>query len=174
MSFLKAAGITASVLSLGILTACGGGGSSSASYPDDGVIVVKSGTSSTPAGSYRIVPAQSDAGTQSYSGGVVEWAYTDAGNFGVEVAFVQGNTSKYVVLFEDASDDYSCRSSSVTNEEVALLSNGNMATLPVCSSTLQIDGSAHRVKASNFTIKGLDNTSNSVTLSANVSWTLPV
>jgi hypothetical protein len=42
----------------------------------------------------------------------------------------------------------------------------------VCTSTLEIDAARHQLRASNFTIRGLENTNNQVTFSANVSWTL--
>ncbi|HRH18414.1 MAG TPA: hypothetical protein PLS22_13265 [Aquabacterium sp.] len=161
--------VALSVVALSVLTACGGGGDDGPDYPADGQIVISSSApDGAPVGTYYTANADSDA----YEDGGLEIATIDFEEFLAEVVFLQEDPRKYVIFFEDMSDDdYSCRSAALSVEEQQSW-NPFVPPLPVCASTLEIDAARHQLRASNFTIRGSENTNNRVTFSANVSWTL--
>lgn len=166
MRLFNAARVALSAVALCALTACGGGGDGP-DYPAEGQIVIHS-AAGAPAGTYNTANAYSDA----FEDGGLEIATIDFEEFLAEVVFLQEDPRKYVVFFEDMSDDdYSCRSAALSAEEQQSW-NPFVPPLPVCASTLKIDAARHQLLASNFTIRGLENTSNRVTFSANISWTL--
>lgn len=166
MQLLKKAATALSILSLSILAACGGGGDSP-NYPADGQIVINTATTSTPVGTYSTAGARAEA--YEYGPGLLEYFFFELEDFYTEVYFAPNDTRKYVIVFDDSSDDYGCRSAAVSETD---LSNWDLPSLPVCASTLEIDAAKRNLRASNFTIKGLENPALKVTLSANISWTL--
>lgn len=170
MQKLRQLTLALSLVALGALTACGGGDSDN--YPDDGNIVIEAATTSTPAGTYSINDDNVDAEADTFdrSSGTVEYAAFENDLFYLEIGFLQGNSNKYYVVFDDASDDYVCRSAALSQEE--LDDWQLLGPIPVCPSSLEIQTSNHRVKASGFIIKGLDDPSKQVKLGANISWTL--
>lgn len=172
MQKLRQFTLALSLLALGTLTACGGGELGNTNYPNDGDIVIEAATTGTPAGSYSINDdnVDSEADTFETSSGTVEYGAFENNLFYLQIGFLQSNTSKYYVVFDDSSDDYACRSAALSQEEL----DGweNFGPIPVCPSSLVIQADNHRVKASGFIINGLDDTDNQVKLGANVSWTL--
>jgi hypothetical protein len=161
--------VALSVVTLSVLTACGGGGDGP-DYPAAGQIVISSNSpTGAPVGTYDTANGYSDA----FDGGGLEIAGIEFDEFLAEVIFSQGDPRKYVILFDDASDDYACRSAALSLEEQqSWYGYPEAPSLPVCASTLKIDAAKHQLQASNFTIRGLENTNNRVTFSANISWTL--
>lgn len=167
MRLFNAARVALSAVALCALTACGGGGDGP-DYPAEGqIVILSSSPTGAPVGTYNTTDAYSEA----YEGGGIEAAYILLDQFAAEIYFSQGDPRKYAILFDDASDGYACRSAALSAEELAYVYPYD-EELPVCASTLKIDAARHQLLASNFTIRGLENTNNRVTFSANVSWTL--
>lgn len=174
MRFISAVRVAASIISVSVIAACGGGGGDGPSYPEEGNIVVVSGTSSVPAGTYRYDQA-ADSGAETdvaADGRTIEFAYAYFDQFDVQIAFVQNDPQKYLVLVESLADEYYCRSPKLSNAEFGVLLGGTADPLPECSPGLVIDGPAHRARASNVTVKSVSDPAVSITLSANVKWTL--
>lgn len=174
MQKLRQLTLALSLLALGALTACGGGGDGGVNnYPDDGEIIIEAATTSTPAGTYSIYDdnVYTEADTFLTSSGTVEYGYFENNLFAMEVAFLQSNSNKYYVVFDDASDDYVCRSAALSQVELNDWWDGTYST-PVCPSSLTVQADNHRVKATGLTINGAEDPSKQVRLGANVSWTL--
>lgn len=174
MRFISAARAAVSVSVISLLAACGGGGSDGPSYPEEGNVVVVSGTSSVPAGTYRYDQADYSAAETDIAadGRTIEYAYAYFDQFDIQISFVQNDPSKYLVLIESVSDQYYCRGPRLSNAELAALVGEAVDPLPECGPGLVIDGQAHRARASNVTVKSLSDPAVSITLSANVKWTL--
>lgn len=175
MQFARAVRGIASACLVSILAACGGGGGGGDgdSYPANDTVVVNTATTATPATTYKIDRTIGSTGTYVVSGGrVVETASTQTSDFEIEVSFFQGDSSKYVIFFDDDSGDYGCRSGNLSSSEFQELITDPIPDAPVCSGDVKIDAGAHRLRGSKVTIPNLDTPSNKVVLSANVSWTL--
>lgn len=171
-----------SALALCALSACGGGGDSGSStpqsLPEDGKIAVLNATSSTPAGTYTLSVAKGDAGTFVSGSDVIEYAGGEesSGKFMVAVAFQRNNPANYAIIYDDASDDYMCAGGTLSPAQVAALNAAlgtNLSEIPRCPDGITIDAANHRLKAINVRVPGLETAGKSVTLSANIGWTLP-
>jgi hypothetical protein len=176
MQFARAVCGIASACLLSTLVACGGGGGGGddkVDFPANDTIVVNSATSATPASTYSVDRTAGDAGTEVATGGrIVEWAYTENSYFMIQVAFLQSEPGKFLLLFDDDSGDYVCRSNNLSNTELQILVGAPVIDVPVCSGEVRIDASAHRLRASKVTITDPSAPSNKVVVSANVSWSL--
>jgi hypothetical protein len=181
MSLITSGRLALSALALCALTACGGGGDSGSSttqsLPEDGKVAVITATSSTPAATYTVNVASGDADTITYGGEVIEYAESEdtSGKFMVGVAFQRSNPANYAIVFEDDSDDYMCAGGTLNSTQVAGLNAAlgtHLTQIPTCPAGVTIDAAGHRVRAINVRVPGLSTAGKSVTLSANIGWTL--
>lgn len=177
MSLISSGRLALSVLALCALTACGGGGDSAQSLPEDGKLAVLTSTSSTPAGTYTVDIANGEAGTYTSGSEVFEYAGGEdtSGKFMVAIAFQRSNPANYAIIYDDASDDYMCAGGTLNSTQVQALNAAlgtNLTQIPTCPAGITVDAAAHRVRVINVRIPGLESTSNSVTVSANIGWTL--
>lgn len=177
MRVINAGRASLSAAVLCVLTACGGGGGDDGpNYPPEGQIVISSGTGIS-SGTYYTAESNSYAyQTIDIEGVEMETAHIDSDQFGAKIIFWPTDPRKYVILFSEGDSTkgygYGCRSAALNPENGPLSYKMYNVDLPLCASTLEINAVTHQLRASNFTIRGLEITNNQVTFSANVSWTL--
>ncbi|RRS03302.1 hypothetical protein EIP75_16585 [Aquabacterium soli] len=178
MQFVHAVRGIASACLMSVLAACGGGGGGDepvVTYPASNTVTVDTGNASTAAGSYALDPSSIDSELDPTGDGrTLEFAVAEdtAGKFQLVIGFLQNDTSKYILYFDDANADYACRSSNVSNAELEALAGGPANNLPVCSGTVKIDAGAHNLRASKVTIGNPDTPSDKVVISVNFAWTI--
>lgn len=177
MQFARAVCGIASACLVSVLAACGGGGGGdepTPTYPDSNTVTVNTGNASTPAGSYALDLSTVQTDLQPTGDGrTLEFAGVEdtAGKFQLIVGFLQNDTGKYILYFDDDAADYVCRSSKVSNAELEALTGGPVNDLPVCSGNVNINAAGHSLRASQVTIGNPDTPADKVVISVNFAWT---
>lgn len=158
MSFLRAAGLALTALSLTLLSACGGGGDSGSTASNSSNLTLHTATTATAAGAYQSSDVSKEV-TQTDLGPADSITF-NFGRFEAGVSYIQRDPSIYVVGFSDASGDYVCASTSAA----ATLG------LATCPSSVQVDLPHKTAQFTNTQLSEINNSNLKVTVSGTLKW----